>query len=50
MTPQESIDRLGEAVAAVYPPGVLVDRTRAAPPVPTGAEPAAGPSPRVAEG
>ena len=31
MTPQESIERLGDAVAKVYPPGVLVDRTRPAP-------------------
>jgi 2-oxoglutarate ferredoxin oxidoreductase subunit beta len=35
MTPRESMERLGEAVAAVYPPGVLVDRTKAVAPSPT---------------
>jgi 2-oxoglutarate ferredoxin oxidoreductase subunit beta len=48
MTPRESIERLGQAVAAVYPVGVLVDRTKAvaAPPTvtagPAGVAPKAG--------
>ncbi len=32
MTPQESIDRLRDVVAAHYPPGVIVDRTKAVEP------------------
>jgi hypothetical protein len=43
MTPRESIDWLRDAVAEVYPPGVLVDRTK---PVPVAPAPAAA----VAEG
>ena len=31
MTPRESMDHLRDDVVAVYPPGVLVDRGRAAP-------------------
>ena len=38
MTPLESIDWLRDTVAKVYPPGVLVDRTKPAPVAP---EPAA---------
>ena len=34
MTPRESIDWLRDAVAAVYPPGVLVDRTKTVPVAP----------------
>ncbi len=49
MTPLESIERLRHVVATAYPPGVIVDRTRAdapasrageAPAEPTGASPA----------
>ena len=32
MTPQESIERLRDVVAAHYPPGVIVDRTKAVEP------------------
>ena len=32
MTPRQSMDWLRDHVAAVYPPGVLIDRGRSAPP------------------
>lgn len=46
MTPRESMEWLGRAVAEVYPPGLLVDRTKpptaVAPPASTSAPPAPG--------
>ena len=47
MTPRESIEWLGRAVAEVYPPGVLVDRTK--PPTAV-APPASTPAPPAPEG